>query len=149
LFLTTLNIAAWQDLKTGTVSTFLLVSSLAATCVLGGVSYYADGFEPVRLHISAAVIVFILLLFVVSINKLGGADLLIFSQLTLMFGLIGCVETLVAASAMGLMFAFLKWLREPDRPKLADFRKQEVRFVPFIALAFEGMLAAEKFSAIM
>jgi Flp pilus assembly protein protease CpaA len=146
VFLICLNIAAWQDYKTGEASLLLLLFSAAASLVLSGISAYAGsdkGLGQVTINVLDPLLVILPLYALHTLKKMGGTDVIIFIHITFLFGLSMFVETLLLASLTGLVAALMKWAFNPVRPKFELLRKQEVRFVPYIAFAVQSILAVD------
>lgn len=139
--------AAWQDYKAGTVGLQLLLTSASISVTLSIFNAGINGIEydATRIRLLSTLFVFTLLAGLALMKKLGGADVIIFTQITFLFGLLAFCGVIAIASVTGLFWSITKWLRDNKRGRhdnatLSDFRKQEMRFIPFIALAAQIIL---------
>lgn len=139
VFMAFLAVAAWQDYKNGTVSLALLSASVSVTLVLrimdaGIIGAVADE------RVAYAIGVMALLLWLMKRQMMGGADVIILTQITFLYGIISFALILALAAVTVLAVAGVKCLASPDKTTLQAFRKHEIRFIPHIALAAPVLL---------
>lgn len=139
--------AAWQDYKSGAVDLLLLIVSFVLTAFLGVVAMFANGWMGTGLipHVLAMVIVAVPLIVLVVLKRMGGADAIIFTQITLLFGICVFSAVITLASVAALAWTIAAQLADPVKRRglsLNQLQKQEIRFIPFVALAAQVVLVA-------